>query len=135
MASAEGLAVELSGWRYPVVCEIATGTLKYDNYRGTWGEQEQLDRFMQAYACEKAKLEARRAGHIVTEHPLAVRMYLARIGDDRNARFGHDLYLTRERHGAGYWDRGLGELGDYLTDIAHAYGAAETLFDTDGTVS
>jgi len=63
---------------------------------------------------------------IVTAHPLAVRMYLARMSPDY---FGHDFYLTRERHGAGFWDRGLGELGDYLTDIAHAYGEAEQLYD------
>lgn len=36
--------------------------------------------------------------------------------------FGHDFWLTRNRHGAGFWDRGLGALGDRLTDAAHAYG-------------
>lgn len=35
---------------------------------------------------------------------------------------GHDFWLTRNRHGAGFWDRGLGKLGDRLTDAAHAYG-------------
>jgi hypothetical protein len=69
---------------------------------------------------------------VVTAHPLAVRMYLnarERTGYDRNELFGHDFYLTRERHGAGFWDRGLGEVGDYLTKIAHSYGCAELLFD------
>jgi hypothetical protein len=68
---ADGLAVELPGWHYPVVCDLATATLKYDNYGGAWGEQAQLNDFLQAYACEKAKIEARRAGHSVTEQPLA----------------------------------------------------------------
>lgn len=31
---------------------------------------------------------------------------------------GHDYCLTRNRHGAGFWDRGLGELGDYLSTTA-----------------
>lgn len=35
---------------------------------------------------------------------------------------GHDFWLTRNRHGAGFWDRGLGEIGDRLTDSAHPYG-------------
>jgi hypothetical protein len=35
---------------------------------------------------------------------------------------GHDFYLTRNGHGAGFWDRGLGELGDRLTKAAGAYG-------------
>jgi hypothetical protein len=25
---------------------------------------------------------------------------------------GHDFWLTRNRHGAGFWDRGYGKLGD-----------------------
>ena len=70
-STAEGLAVELPGWHYPVVCDLASGSLKFDNYGGRWGEQKELDRFLQAYACEKAKIEARRQGHTVTEQPLA----------------------------------------------------------------
>jgi hypothetical protein len=69
--AAEGLAVELPGWHYPVVCDTASGGLKFDNYGGAWGDQKELDRFLQAYACEKAKLEARRQGHSVTEQSLA----------------------------------------------------------------
>ena len=34
---ATGLAVQLPGWHYPVVCELATGQLKYDNFSGRWG--------------------------------------------------------------------------------------------------
>lgn len=33
-------------------------------------------------------------------------------------QIGHDLYLTSNHHGAGFWDRGLGELGDRLTEAA-----------------
>lgn len=35
---------------------------------------------------------------------------------------GHDFCLTRNHHGAGFWDRGLGELGKALTEAAHPYG-------------
>jgi hypothetical protein len=70
-AAATGLAVELPGWLYPVVCDLARGTLQFDNYGGAWGQQQQLDRFLQAYACEKAKLEARRQGHTVSEQSLS----------------------------------------------------------------
>ena len=67
----KGLAVRLPGWRYPVVCDVASGEVKFDNYGGHWGEQKQLDGFLQVYACEKAKIEARRRGHSVTEQMLA----------------------------------------------------------------
>jgi hypothetical protein len=69
--TATGLGVNLPDWRYPVVCDIAHGQVRYDNYGGAWGDPTQLDRLLQAYAVEKAKLEARRQGHSVTEQPLA----------------------------------------------------------------
>jgi hypothetical protein len=68
---ATGLAVKLPNWTYPVVCDTATGQLQYDNFEGRWGDQKELDRFMQAYAVERAKLEARRKGHSTTEQALA----------------------------------------------------------------
>jgi hypothetical protein len=66
-----GWAVQLLDWQYPLVCDITDGNLHYDNFEGRWGEQKGLDRFLQAYAVEKAKLEARRKGHVVTECPLS----------------------------------------------------------------
>lgn len=35
---------------------------------------------------------------------------------------GHDIVLTAGRHGAGFWDEGLGKLGEYLTHAAHVFG-------------
>jgi hypothetical protein len=67
---ATGLLVRLPDWAYPVACDVQTGELKYDNYNGSWGAQEHLGRFLQAYALEKAKFEARRRGHAAVEQPL-----------------------------------------------------------------
>lgn len=39
--------------------------------------------------------------------------------------FGHDLWLTRNGHGAGFWDRGLGELGDRLSEAARLLGGVD----------
>ena len=68
---ATGWMVKLPGWRYPAVFDTGTGQARYDNYEGRWGEQAQLDRFQQAYAVERATLEARKKGHTVTEQQLA----------------------------------------------------------------
>jgi hypothetical protein len=68
---AVGLLVKLPGWLYPLVCETGSGRLRYDNYGGAWGEPAQLDRFLQAYALEKAKIEARAKGYTTTEQALA----------------------------------------------------------------
>jgi hypothetical protein len=70
-SEATGLAVRLPGWRYPLVCQLASGELAFDTFEGAWGERAQLDRFLQAYAIEKTRLEARRSGYAVTEAPLA----------------------------------------------------------------
>ena len=64
---ATGLAVELPNWQYPVVADLATGQLKYDNFGGRWGDQQHLDRFLQIYAVEKARAEARLRGYLCTE--------------------------------------------------------------------
>ena len=66
-ATATGLCVQLSGWSYPVVCNLQTGQVQYDNYNGHWGEQKELNSFLQAYAVEKTKIEARKKGHSVSE--------------------------------------------------------------------
>jgi hypothetical protein len=39
-----------------------------------------------------------------------------------DTQIGHDFCLTRNRHGAGFWDRELGEVGEELTKIAHSFG-------------
>ena len=67
----EGLAVQLPDWRFPVVADLASGELKFDNYKGRWGDRKHLDKLLQAYACEKAKIEARKRGHQCTEQTLA----------------------------------------------------------------
>ena len=66
-----GLGVRLRDWRYPVVCDLNSGKVQYDNFQGHWGDPKRFDEFMQAYAVERAKIEARRRGHSVTEQSLA----------------------------------------------------------------
>ena len=69
--TATGWAVQLPEWRYPVVCDVNTAKIAYDNFEGRWGHTKDLDGFLQGYAVEKARLEARRKGHTVTEQALA----------------------------------------------------------------
>jgi hypothetical protein len=59
---------------------------------------------------------------------------------------GHDIILTANGHGTGFWDRGLPDVqmsddtwhnaGDYLTEAAHGYSFdAEFALDEDGGVA
>lgn len=47
---------------------------------------------------------------------------------------GIDFLLTRNRHGAGFWDRGLGEVGKALTEASHPYGETHFYIGDDGLV-
>lgn len=54
------------------------------------------------------------------------------LGDDQ---IGHDLWLTRNGHGAGFWDRGLGQTGEELTAMCKPYGEAHLYRDASGLVN
>jgi hypothetical protein len=47
---------------------------------------------------------------------------------------GHDFWLTRNGHGAGFWDRGLGDIGRQLTDMANPYGEFNLYVGDDGLI-
>lgn len=49
-------------------------------------------------------------------------------------QIGHDFWLTRNGHGAGFWDRGLGEVGEKLTAACKAFGEVWPYVGDDGRV-
>ena len=44
---------------------------------------------------------------------------------------GHDFALTRNGHGTGFWDRGLGEMGDMLSEECKPYGEHRVIIEVD----
>jgi hypothetical protein len=60
------------------------------------------------------------------------------------ARAGHDFWLTRNHHGAGFWDGDWEEeievdgktqsAGDHLTEMSHAYGGVDPYVGDDGKI-
>jgi hypothetical protein len=67
---ATGLIVNLPGWTYPVVIDPVSGTARFDDYEGNWGDRAHFHRLLQIYAVERAKIEARRKGYQVNEQAL-----------------------------------------------------------------
>lgn len=55
---------------------------------------------------------------------------LEAVGNE--SQHGHDFWLTRNGHGAGFWDRGYGEVGKRLSDAARVYGSAGVYAGDDG---
>jgi len=49
------------------------------------------------------------------------------------AQAGHDFWLTRNGHGAGYFDRGI-ESGDRLTIACAAFGGVDLYVGDDGLI-
>lgn len=49
-------------------------------------------------------------------------------------QIGHDFWLTRNGHGAGFWDRGLGDAGDKLTALCKGFGEVWLYVGDDGLI-
>ncbi len=53
----------------------------------------------------------------------------------RAERAGHDLWLTRNRHGSGFWDGDWPEaLGEILSDAAQRLGTVDLYVGDDGVI-
>lgn len=50
------------------------------------------------------------------------------------AQAGRDLWFTANGHGVGFWDRGLGEVGDKLTEAAQTLGEIYVYLGDDNLV-
>lgn len=45
---------------------------------------------------------------------------------------GHDFWLTRNGHGSGFWDRGLEDIGEALSEAAKEFGEQYLYVGDDG---
>lgn len=77
-----------------------------------------------ADSLEKIKADCARFQEVASQ-------LLARAGDD--SQNGHDFFLTRNGHGAGFWDRGYGAIGDALTKLSREFGEQDLYLDEDGS--
>lgn len=48
-----------------------------------------------------------------------------------DSEIAHDFWLTRNHHGSGFWDRGMGELGEKLTELSQSYGEQHPWLNED----
>jgi hypothetical protein len=56
------------------------------------------------------------------------------VDDHSFSQIGHDFWLTRNHHGAGFWD-GDYEHGEELTKIAHEFSQIDLYVSDDGRVN
>jgi hypothetical protein len=80
----QGILVRLPEWKFPIVIDLQTGNIQYDNYEGNWGRQEELDKFLMFYGAEKAKLEAAKEGRTCAETVLGNGRVMIEIQPERD---------------------------------------------------
>jgi hypothetical protein len=56
------------------------------------------------------------------------------LADLDPSQAGHDFWLTRNGHGVGFWDRGLGELGERLSSASRKFKEAWLYVGDDGLI-
>lgn len=72
-----------------------------------------------------------------TQHAALLAQAYTRDGYGGESQAGHDFWLTRNRHGAGFWDRDAldaGGLGDRLSDAAREFGEFNLYTGDDGGI-
>jgi len=94
----------------------------WTDYAEHHGDSEAASLSPEAIVQARIECEAFQAAHPAT---------LASAGTPEQN--GHDFWLTRNHHGAGFWDRGYHEaVSKRLTDAAHAAGSRSLYLGDDG---
>lgn len=96
------------------------------NDTGDWTSLEQAD-----YSWKDLAPEAQDS--VVEDCERFLHDHRELIPPELETRAGIDFYLTRNRHGAGFWD-GYWEHGDRLTEGCRPYGSAEFYLGNDGRI-
>jgi hypothetical protein len=102
----------------------------WDNYCETalWSSEDDQDVPLdQNYTVEDVVFNSKVATELETFHSKARDLFR----DTDRENWEHDFWLTRNRHGAGFWDGDYIE-GDKLTAIAKSYGEQYLYVGDDG---
>lgn len=113
--------------------EEATEALQAYQAAVLWTETSDMGNFFDLSFSEVAQETIRgQVMEFITSNVEHIRPFLEVTGLDW-AQIGHDFWLTRNRHGAGFWDRGAaGPAVDALVESAHAYGEQSLVIGDDG---
>ena len=98
-------------------------TVNLDNYDWAPGEAEKLHEECRDFI-----------NYATADLLLYADQYAPAQGYDVWECAGHDFWLTRNGHGAGFWDRGLDELGTRLTEACKTFGTIDLYLGDDELV-
>jgi len=94
-------------------------------------DEEQLDAkyTLEDFAQEAVDQAVQDANDFIRDNRMILRQ-----ASSNKAQHGHDFFLTRNLHGAGFRDRGYGAIGERLANAARAFGPINAYADGDGKV-
>ena len=64
------LAIQLPGWRYPMVIDTEKGEAAFDNYGGHWGDMAEFEKFQQQYSRQVTLNEFEGGDYTINEETL-----------------------------------------------------------------
>jgi len=101
---------------------------------GAWDGEERCHRVVMSDLTDDAlQMLVRQAANF--EHANRDLLDVANAEGRDDEYLGHDFWLTRNRHGAGFWDGRLSaDLGAQLTERAHDYGECDLHLNANGQV-
>jgi hypothetical protein len=108
----------LTGYRE---CAVWCGIMVFDELTGD-------DLYSTADLSDDAVIESQKDCQAFFESNLAL---MQETGQKDFGTHGFDFYLSRNGHGAGYFDRGYGAVGDELQSAARVYGSANLFVGND----
>lgn len=111
--------------------EFVKGYIECALWSSTGEDEEPLDR---DYGPEDLTAEAWHRAMDDCIDFIAANSHLLLKTDASAEQHGHDFWLTRNGHGAGFWDRGYGDVGTELTEACRPYGGCWPCVGNDGTI-
>ncbi|MEI9553724.1 hypothetical protein [Enterobacter hormaechei] len=86
---------------------------------------------LSAEAVDAARLDCARFMDVA---PLLLKGAMLAGVDYDHTQAGRDLWFSRQGHGVGFWDRGLGAIGDKLHDVAQTFGSKNLFINDAGFI-
>lgn len=121
-------------WKMSEVIDHAFKTLMWTGYTTT-----SEDELIELDSDEELALEIEEAG-MSDDDAFKISQAIALMMDELSedellkvyelmmpGQFAHDFILTAQHQGAGFWDRGYGDIGDKLTELAQSFGEEASL--------
>lgn len=103
-------------------------------FASTDGDGDNLDKYYDSSDIAESEINRiQEQCHAFLTRPEVVKL-AEDWGRDEYRSAGHDFFLTRNGHGAGFWDGDWGDDGDTLTAAAKSFGESEPYVGDDGEI-